>query len=135
MDEKEIDKETEALNDLGEERTEKLKSIEVKRKSAIRDSLQRLSAFLPGSLIGKNGQAKEKPEGFLAWMHILRAISDEDLRHICGGDAALYVLFIRYACFFFFFMTLFNLIILIPIYASGEPADPSLLIDKDTSSN
>jgi hypothetical protein len=80
----------------------------------------------------KNKNSK-KPQGFLDWFHILRAITDEDLRSICGGDAALYLLFVRYAGIFFFSMAIFNCVILIPIYSTGDPSDPSLLIDKDIS--
>jgi hypothetical protein len=74
-----------------------------------------------------------RPLRFLDWFHVLRAISDDDLKQICGGDAALYVLFIRYAGLFFFIMAFFNCSILIPIYATGDPKDPSLLRDHDVA--
>lgn len=121
---KELAKERKSVNRVSEEQ---------KRKSLLRDSIQRKTWIqsLAATILNRNGD--KKPHGVLDWFHILRAISDEDLRSICGGDAALYLLFVRYAGLFFFGMTLFNCAILIPIYATGEPSDPNLLIDKDIS--
>lgn len=60
-----------------------------------------------------------QPQGFLEWFHRLRAITDEDLKIAGGADAALYVMFNRQATIFFALMSIFNSIILIPIYATG----------------
>ena len=75
---------------------------------------------------------EKEPHGLLDWFHILRAISDEDLKLICGADCALYLIFNRYATIFFALMTLFNSVILIPIYGTGYPSKPDLLIDPET---
>lgn len=75
---------------------------------------------------------EKEPKGLLDWFHVLRAISDEDLKLISGADAALYVIFNRYAAIFFFCMTLFNCAILIPFYATGDPSSPELIRDPNT---
>lgn len=77
-------------------------------------------------------QPDKKPNGILDWFHILRSISDEDLKIIGGADAALYVMFNRYAAIFFAVMSLFNCLVLMPIYATGDPANPSIIEDPDT---
>lgn len=33
------------------------------------------------------------PQGMLDWYHILKTIKDQDLKLICGTDAALYIVF------------------------------------------
>lgn len=38
----------------------------------------------------------------------------------------MYIIFNRYAATFFFFVTIFNFIVFLPIYVTGKPAD-----DKD----
>ena len=48
-------------------------------------------------------------------------MTDEDLKTISGTDAALYIIFLRYAAKFFGAITLVNIIIIIPIYCSGKP--------------
>lgn len=55
------------------------------------------------------------------WFYILRNFTDNDLKVICGTDGALYIVFIRYAAIFFGIMSAFNLIIFVPIYATGYP--------------
>lgn len=48
-------------------------------------------------------------------------MSDDDVKLIAGTDAALYIIFNRYAAIFFLFMTLFNFLVFLPIYVSGNP--------------
>jgi hypothetical protein len=51
-------------------------------------------------------------------------MNDEDLRIISGTDGALYIIFIRYAAYLFGAITVLNLVLFIPIYATGDPLDP-----------
>lgn len=60
--------------------------------------------------------------GVFDWIKILGQMSDEDVRLIAGTDAALYIIFNRYAAIFFLFMTLFNFLIFLPIYITGDPS-------------
>jgi Late exocytosis, associated with Golgi transport len=55
----------------------------------------------------------------------LKGISDEELRAIAGTDAALYIVFNRYVAIFFFFITIFNFIVFLPIYTTGDPLNKS----------
>jgi hypothetical protein len=54
-------------------------------------------------------------------MQVLKEINDEELKAIAGTDAALYIIFNRYAAIFFFFITIFNFTVFMPIYATGQP--------------
>lgn len=54
-------------------------------------------------------------------MRVLKEINDEELKAIAGTDAALYIIFNRYAATFFFFITIFNFIVFLPIYVTGQP--------------
>lgn len=59
------------------------------------------------------------PEGIFEWIGILKDISDEDLKVIAGTDAALFILFNRYAAIFFLCVTLFNSFVFLPMYLTG----------------
>lgn len=74
----------------------------------------------------------DEPRGLLDWFHVLRAISDEDLKLISGADAALYVIFNRYAAIFFLAMSLFNCAVLMPLYGTGDPSRQELVQDPET---
>ena len=71
------------------------------------------------------------PHGFGQWIRVLKEIKDDELKLIAGTDAALYIVFNRYAAIFFFLMTIFNFVVLLPIYATGFPSDPDDILDKD----
>ena len=66
----------------------------------------------------------------LDWIRILKSISDEEMKQICGTDAALYIIFVRYSAFFFAISAIFGFIVLVPIYATGDPEKPSLVYDE-----
>ncbi len=53
----------------------------------------------------------------------------------CGTDAALFVIFNRYAAIFFACAGLLSAIILIPIYATGDPFPPEIIFDKNYNMN
>ena len=55
------------------------------------------------------------------WFRALWYISDDALLKICGTDYALYLIFLRMTSWLLFFITLFNGIIMVPIYLTGEP--------------
>jgi hypothetical protein len=57
-------------------------------------------------------------------------MSDEDVRLIAGTDAALYIIFNRYAAIFFLFITMFNFLVFLPIYITGDPAKIEDIKDK-----
>ena len=61
----------------------------------------------------------------------MRDIKDEELKLIAGTDAALYIVFNRYAAIFFFLMTIFNFVVLLPIYVTGIPENQADVLDKD----
>ena len=51
---------------------------------------------------------------------------------IVGTDCALYLVFMRYAAYFFTIITMINLIIFIPIYLTGKADDSSMYVDPTT---
>ena len=59
--------------------------------------------------------------GIFDWMKLLKKVSDNDLKAICGTDAALYLVFLRYSAKFFMCVTIASILIVIPVYLSGEP--------------
>jgi len=61
--------------------------------------------------------------GVFDWIKILGQISDEDVRVIAGTDAALYIIFNRYAAIFFLFITMFNVLVFVPMYITGDPSN------------
>lgn len=65
-----------------------------------------------------------KPKGLIDWYKILRNISDNELKELCGMDLALYLIFVRLSALFFLVITVLNLVAFIPIYATGNPAKP-----------
>jgi hypothetical protein len=71
------------------------------------------------------------PEGIFQWIRILKDISDEDLKVIAGTDAALFILFNRYAAIFFMFVTVFNALVFLPMYLTGHPKDQKDVIDTE----
>jgi len=52
---------------------------------------------------------------------VLKDIKDEELKLIAGTDAALYIVFNRYAAIFFFLLSIFSFVVFLPIYATGIP--------------
>ena len=69
-------------------------------------------------------------KSLFTWYGLLRDIDDEDLKVICGTDCALFLVFERYAAYFFSFVTIINLFIFIPIYLTGNRDDKSMRIDR-----
>jgi Cytosolic domain of 10TM putative phosphate transporter/Late exocytosis, associated with Golgi transport len=63
------------------------------------------------------------------WIRVLRAISDEEMKAICGTDAALFIIFVRYASYFFALSALFGFAALVPMYVTGDPAKIALVYD------
>lgn len=57
-------------------------------------------------------------------MRVLHKVNDEDLKCICGTDAALYLIFLRYAAKYYIVIMITSLLIVIPIYLSGDPIPP-----------
>lgn len=59
----------------------------------------------------------------LEWYHVLKTIKDQDLKLICGTDAALFIVFQRLAAKFFAILTVVNFAIFVPLYITGSPAE------------
>ena len=100
---------------------------EAQQKKLVRNKTIKQQLEWKATLIKKTMATggKNKPEGVMDWFRLLRQIGDEELKHICGTDGALYIIFIRYAATFFSALALFNLVLFIPIYSSGSPSDPA----------
>ena len=64
---------------------------------------------------------KENSDGIFDWAYILHKISDEKLVKLCGTDAALYLVFLRYCSNFFGMISIINIAFLV-LYVSGNPA-------------
>jgi len=76
----------------------------------------------------KKGERCKKFKNLFTWYGLLRDIDDEDLKIICGTDCALFLVFERYAAYFFSILTIINLFIFIPIYLTGNRDDKSMYI-------
>jgi len=73
--------------------------------------------------------AEKGPSGVGDWIKVLKAISDEEMKQICGTDAALFIIFVRYASYFFAISAIFGFAVLVPLYVTGAPAKPVLVYD------
>ena len=71
------------------------------------------------------------------WFKVLWALDDDQLKEICGTDYALYLIFLRMTSFLLLGITLFNSIVMVPIYLTGEPmaSDDYRLIDTMSNMN
>ena len=61
-----------------------------------------------------------KKEGLCDWLILLSKIDDQKLQRICGTDAALYLVFLRYSAIFFGWISFVN-VIFIWIFITGKP--------------
>lgn len=61
------------------------------------------------------------------WFKVLWNIKDQDLIQLNGVDYTLYLVYLRYAATLFTAITLFNCLVMIPVYASGKPIVNPLL--------
>jgi hypothetical protein len=61
-------------------------------------------------------------EGMFDWLKLLQKIDDNKLKRICGTDAALYLIFLRYSSIYFSVISCIN-IIFIWIYVTGKPIE------------
>ena len=57
------------------------------------------------------------------WWSALWHVQDEDLKDICGVDYALYLIFLRYTSQLLLLITVFNMVIMVPLYVTGEPME------------
>jgi Late exocytosis, associated with Golgi transport len=78
------------------------------------------------SLDGTKKDRCTKCKNFFKWYTLLRDLGDEELRSICGTDAALYLVFERFAAYFFAIVTGINLLVFIPLYLTGHRDDRSM---------
>ena len=55
------------------------------------------------------------------WFNALRNIKDKDLYDLCGADYTLYLIFLRMTAKLCLVICLFNALIMVPIYVTGDP--------------
>jgi len=55
------------------------------------------------------------------WFRALWHLDDNQLQAICGTDYALYLIFLRFSAFLLFAISIFNCIVMVPMYVTGEP--------------
>ena len=65
------------------------------------------------------------------WFKVLWQLDDNKLQEINGTDYTLYLVFLRYAAFLCAVITMFNAVLMVPLYASGAPSQ----LDQDQSIN
>ena len=63
---------------------------------------------------------------FKNWLTVVRSIDDEKLLAMNGIDYTLYLVFLRYAWYLFTVLSVFGIIFLLGIYASGTPTTNNL---------
>ena len=69
------------------------------------------------------------------WFKVLWNIKDQDLVQLNGVDYTLYLVYLRYAATLFAAITLFNCLVMMPVYASGEPIVNQYLNYTDSTLN
>ena len=57
------------------------------------------------------------------WFRALWHLDDDRLRDICGTDYTLYLVFLRYTACLLVIICIFNAVVMIPLYVTGEPMD------------
>lgn len=65
-------------------------------------------------------QEYKKTYSYSGWVKLMQKIDDDKLQKICGTDAALYLIFLRYCSYFFASIAIINVIFII-IFLTGEP--------------
>ena len=88
-------------------------------------SLIEKSGISSDQVMINQGNLKVQLKGLFSWVKVLARINDTDLKAICGTDAALYLVFIRYCFKFLGLICILNLLIVIPIYLTGSPVLPA----------
>ena len=69
------------------------------------------------------------------WFRVLWKLDDPKLVEINGIDYTLYLIFLRYSAIFFLFLTVFNGVMMLPIYVSGNPTKDVISMQKITVLN
>jgi len=69
------------------------------------------------------------------WFKVLWNIKDQDLIQLNGVDYTLYLVYLRYAAMLFAAITLLNSLVIMPVYASGEPIVNQYLNYTDSTLN
>jgi hypothetical protein len=71
------------------------------------------------------------------WFKALWHLDDNQLQAICGTDYALYLIFLRFSAFLCFSISIFNGIVMVPMYVTGEPmpSDDYRLVEGMSSMN
>ena len=64
------------------------------------------------------------------WFKVLWNLDDAKLVKINGIDYTLYLVFLRLCAAFFLFLTVFNAIIMVPIYVTNDPANTEVSMEK-----
>ena len=64
-------------------------------------------------------------------------LDDDKLQEICGTDYTLYLIFLRFSSVLLFVITLFNCVVMVPLYVTGDPmpSDDYHLVETMSSMN
>ena len=62
----------------------------------------------------------ESKLGFFRWVELLAEVKDTELQKLCGTDAALYLVFLRYSALYFGLISLVN-VVFMALYTTGKP--------------
>jgi hypothetical protein len=93
--------------------------------------LERRDRLIRASVKRQDKSLAEKgPVSVLDWIRVLKAISDDEMKQICGTDAALFIIFVRYASYFFAISAVIGFVVLVPMYATGDPEKKALVYDE-----
>ena len=107
-------------------KSQKHKAKKLKKQVLAKFNIEKEKVFNPDSQKNFDELGNEIKPGMcqkfsnlFKWYTLLRGVTDDQLRIICGTDGALYLIFIRYASKFFAVITLVNTLIFLPFYLSG----------------
>ena len=65
------------------------------------------------------------------WVKVLGKLDDDKFKEMNGIDYALYLVFLRYTGYLCGFISIFNVVLMVPLYASGSPSE----IDQEQSAS
>ena len=57
------------------------------------------------------------------WFKVLQSLDDEKMLKINGADYALYLVYLRYAAYLCAGIFAFDLVVMVPLYQSGDPME------------
>lgn len=67
------------------------------------------------------------------WFKALWHLDDNSLQAICGTDYTLYLIFLRFSAYLLLVITIFNAVVIVPLYVTGDPMPSDNWKDNDMS--